>query len=71
MLQTLALATIRFYQGALSPYLSAGLCRHEPTCSRYAYESIARHGARRGAWLAAKRLARCRPGGASGYDPVP
>ena len=25
----------------------------------------------RGSWLAAKRLARCRPGGGSGFDPVP
>ena len=71
MLQFLALAAIRFYQQAVSPYIANGLCRHEPTCSRYAYESIRKYGAGKGVWLCARRLMRCRPGGSSGYDPVP
>ena len=66
----LVLAMIRFYQRAISPALGPA-CRFEPTCSHYAAEAIGRHGLRRGAWLAARRLARCRPGGARGYDPVP
>lgn len=65
----LALALIRLYQLALSPFFR-GACRHHPSCSAYAYEAIERHGAR-GAWLALKRLARCRPFGSHGYDPVP
>jgi hypothetical protein len=66
----LALVAIRLYQRWLSPF-GAGACRHVPSCSTYAYEAIERHGAFRGAWLAARRLLRCRPFGSSGYDPVP
>lgn len=46
-------------------------CRFEPSCSHYAYDAISAYGAARGSWLAARRLARCRPGGGLGYDPVP
>lgn len=62
-------AMVRGYQvariGRVSP------CRYTPTCSSYALEAIERHGARRGLSLSLRRLARCRPGGPSGYDPVP
>ena len=64
-----ALAAIRLYQFTLSPYFR-GACRHEPSCSHYAHDAIARHGAR-GLRLALKRLLRCRPFGTRGYDPVP
>lgn len=70
-MQVFALWAIRFYQMALSPYIAAGLCRHQPTCSRYTYESITRYGLSKGIWLGVKRIFRCRPGGSSGYDPVP
>ena len=60
---------VRGYQllrtGRVSP------CRFTPTCSAYAIEAVERHGALRGASLTARRLGRCRPGGPSGYDPVP
>lgn len=68
-MKTLLLAMIRLYQRFISPGLGVA-CRYEPSCSRYAYEAIERHGAARGSWLAARRLARCRPGGGEGYDPV-
>lgn len=64
------LALIRLYQRTISPMLPPS-CRYEPSCSRYAYEAVDRHGALRGSWLSLKRLARCRPGGGRGYDPVP
>ncbi len=69
-MRTLALWAIRFYQSALSPYVG-GRCRFSPSCSSYAYEAIYAHGAARGVWLGARRLARCRPFGGRGYDPVP
>jgi hypothetical protein len=46
-------------------------CRFVPSCSAYAEEAVATHGAARGAWLAARRLARCHPFGGHGFDPVP
>ena len=61
---------IRFYQLTLA-YFFVGACRYEPSCSAYAAEAVARHGALHGSWLAAHRLCRCGPWGGQGYDPVP
>jgi uncharacterized protein len=61
---------IRCYMVFLSPFFG-GACKFHPSCSNYAYEAVARHGARRGIMLAAKRLLRCRPFTMGGYDPVP
>jgi hypothetical protein len=66
----LLIATIRFYQLALSP-LFGPACRFQPTCSQYAIEAVEQQGPLRGAWLAAKRLGRCHPLGDHGYDPLP
>jgi putative membrane protein insertion efficiency factor len=68
--QRVALALVRGYQLIFSP-MYAGSCRFHPSCSAYALEAIERHGALRGSWLAARRLARCRPFAAHGFDPVP
>jgi putative membrane protein insertion efficiency factor len=46
-------------------------CRFDPSCSAYAREALAVHGAARGSWLAVRRLGRCHPWGGSGWDPVP
>lgn len=69
-MRTILIALIRFYRVALSPWLG-GRCRYEPSCSAYAAEAIALHGAFRGVVLAARRLGRCHPLGGMGYDPVP
>ena len=61
---------IRLYQLFLSPVLPPS-CRYLPTCSDYAIEALAQHGALAGSFLALRRLARCHPWGGSGYDPVP
>jgi putative membrane protein insertion efficiency factor len=58
------------YRYSLSAFLGQG-CRFRPTCSEYAIDAITRHGALRGGWLAARRVARCHPWGGDGWDPVP
>jgi putative membrane protein insertion efficiency factor len=70
LLRWALLGMIRGYQLTLS-HMIPPACRFQPTCSRYAYTAIERHGAIRGSWLAIRRLARCHPFGGSGYDPVP
>jgi uncharacterized protein len=69
-----AILSINFYRVAISPIL-IGLCgpacRFEPSCSAYAREAIRAHGVAVGGVLAIKRIARCRPGGGWGLDPVP
>lgn len=64
------LTLVWLYRYTLSPLLGAN-CRFQPTCSEYAIEALRAHGAFRGSWLAARRIARCHPWGGSGYDPVP
>lgn len=61
---------IRLYQLFVSPLLGPR-CRYWPSCSAYAAEAIATHGALVGSGLALRRLLRCHPWGGSGFDPVP
>ena len=61
---------VRGYQVVLSPLLPPA-CRYYPSCSQYAIEALEKHGALRGGWLAARRIARCHPFRPGGYDPVP
>ena len=65
-----ALALIRFYQKRISPALPAR-CIYVPTCSQYAYRAIEKYGLLRGMSLAVRRISRCHPLHAGGYDPVP
>jgi putative membrane protein insertion efficiency factor len=44
-------------------------CRFHPTCSEYAMDIIRIHGLGRGLWLSFRRLLRCNPFHAGGYDP--
>ena len=69
-MRTILRGLIRIYQLTLSPLLGPR-CRFYPSCSQYACEAIDVHGAGRGSWLALKRLCRCHPFHAGGYDPVP
>ena len=54
----------------ISPYLP-NACRFQPTCSQYAIEAIERFGPARGSSMTVKRILRCHPFHAGGYDPVP
>jgi len=63
------LVVLRTYQALRAGRPSP--CRLVPSCSAYAVEAIERHGSLRGSWLALRRVARCRPFGSRGFDPVP
>jgi uncharacterized protein len=61
---------IKVYQLILSPLLGQN-CRHDPTCSNYAIQSIEEWGVVKGIWMGMKRIGKCHPLGTFGYDPVP
>lgn len=64
------LIPLRLYKLCLSPFLPTA-CRFAPTCSDYAHEAIERHGMLKGGMLGFKRILRCHPFAAAGFDPVP
>jgi putative membrane protein insertion efficiency factor len=66
----LLIGFLKAYRALISP-LYGQVCRYHPSCSAYALEAVTEHGALRGVWLAVRRLVRCHPWAAGGYDPVP
>jgi hypothetical protein len=77
-MRRLALWLIHLYQQTLSPDHGwnkhrhpAGYCRFNPTCSQYTYQAVEKYGVIKGSWLGVKRIIRCNPRSAGGYDPIP
>lgn len=70
MLKWVLLRSIQMYKRFLSPLLPSA-CRFTPTCSTYTYEAIEEYGPVKGTWMGARRIMRCHPLNAGGYDPVP
>ncbi len=70
VVSSLMVWSITTYQNLVSPSLGAH-CRYRPTCSGYAVEAVERFGTLRGGVLAVRRIGRCHPFRAGGYDPVP
>ena len=64
------LMAVRVYQSFFSALMPSA-CKFYPSCSQYAAEALALHGARRGSWLALRRLSRCHPFTRGGVDLVP
>ena len=61
---------IACYRACLSPFMGDN-CRFYPSCSCYAQEAIATHGAMKGSYLSLLRVGRCHPWHEGGVDPVP
>jgi putative membrane protein insertion efficiency factor len=68
-MQWLITALLRLYKRGISPLLPSA-CRYYPTCSEYMLAAVEKHGALKGVWLGLKRLFRCHPFHAGGFDPV-
>ena len=72
MVKNLLLKFMGFCIKFVRPFLGPrGVCRFTPTCSAYALEAVNKYGCFKGLFLASKRLLRCHPFCAGGYDPVP
>ena len=66
----LLILLVKGYRLIFSPYVGRS-CRFAPTCSQYALDALNEYGALKGSWLALRRIGRCHPWHAGGYDPVP
>lgn len=64
------LAPVYLYRYLISPLLGPR-CRFEPSCSVYAIEAVQQLGVIKGLTLSLKRISKCHPWHAGGYDPIP
>jgi hypothetical protein len=69
VLKAFLIFLLQTYKKFISPLLGNN-CRFYPTCSEYGMDAIREWGALKGTWLAFRRLLRCHPFHAGGYDPV-
>lgn len=68
-MKLIAIYFLRGYKLLISPLFPPS-CRFTPTCSEYAVEAIGKYGFLKGVVLGVKRILRCHPFAAGGYDPV-
>ncbi len=68
-MKKILIGIIKFYRKKISP-LKKPCCRFYPTCSTYALEAITKYGVLKGGFLAIKRVLKCHPFNAGGYDPL-
>ena len=66
-MKKLILASIKFYQKFISPFLGKR-CRFYPTCSEYSTLAIKKYGLSKGSFLSIKRLLKCHPWHPGGID---
>jgi putative membrane protein insertion efficiency factor len=59
---------VHVYQRCLRPVLPA-VCRFQPSCSEYMVLAVQKYGPVRGACRGVRRICRCHPWHAGGYDP--
>lgn len=71
ILKSMALLFIGIYRSLFTAHFGAGVCRFEPSCSKYANEAFLRLPLMKATKLVAIRLIKCRPGSDFGFDPVP
>ena len=69
-MKSFLLGMLWLYQKLLSPWIG-NQCRFYPTCSEYARQAVEVHGSLRGSALALRRLCKCHPWHAGGFDYVP
>ena len=70
MFSRIVIKSIVVYQYCFS-LLFGPRCRFYPSCSNYAREAIETHGLVSGGWMSLRRISRCHPWHAGGFDPVP
>lgn len=69
-MKKLILISLKIYQKYISGNFLGNNCRFSPTCSQYTYEAVGKYGTIRGLFLGVKRLLRCHPFSAGGFDPI-
>ncbi|MBN2364306.1 membrane protein insertion efficiency factor YidD [candidate division WOR-3 bacterium] len=64
-----AIFAVEVYRHIVSPLFPRS-CRFYPSCSEYAKQALMKYGLKKGVILSLKRILRCNPFCAGGYDPL-